>query len=1010
MNNQQNHFTTKKILTTRNIHLLKQCGTNFRNAQILVAINHRNQPEDLARALESVEVQTVFAKHKVQVVILDDHSSKNNVARLLKFADKPYITLLRAQCGSASQARNTILDWADEQMHVRWIARLDADDEFATVDSLEKSVQIGEQLGKSAILAGNQLSRNGSLDSSINFPKQIWLDNPEQFVSFVERFCTGQTQHELPSCNLVLANRSGIRYPNLQSAEDHWLVAMLLLLQPKEVALAPDNVYCNYSLNGVTTEQNKAHRIWTDTRQKLAFVVRKLFQIKKQGLVLLGYGMEGVVYENENEIIKEYHPWSIVDEDVARLTLLLKDKAIPIPSGTFEKVGKMWQFKSPRVLYKPVSKNIPYQKIKVFLIACYKGNIAPANIKRDNLMFHPCGDLHYIDIGKDLKPLSAGYFIDLSARLYAIGILGFSDYELARRSSSVPQDEILNNLDGFNAFYGDLITDLHPLNQLQSHIPEVKPIQSNTTLLIKACAQDADGLFEQISHIVTQLEYPKYFAEKILLIDLFEGPFLRQYAEPNLPAVIEQAKQLQKLGIIDKLISAPNSKDVIKETYNRWFNVSDVTETHTSRNAPLYNQIWAFDQINTQYVLQCDCDVLVGRKNWQHDFISDMLTELQKPDVHSVGFNIPKESEYFRPYFGKPGEFAPEVRFGMLDLHKFNQALPIQNAVINNQFTLTWHRAMQQHEKQSERLRSVRGGNPMTFYVHPNNIDKPFLRSGVVRDLIAQGKVPTKQQEAFDLVLDAIWKYQGRREEVVFLLKGRNTPYEKLTRCIESLCQQDDQDFGVIVIDDGSGLAHSGNYTRMLARLRDKTTLIRHVKHQGRMPNFLLAVNDICKHPNPMIAILDQDDFLMSTLVVSMLKQAKIKGHDLVNLPMFRPNKPLKLYQPDYNNSRKKHGANVWAHLRAFTKQCFMKIPLEHFKQANGQWFDCVTDYVTMLPLSELAINPIFLDFGYAYWHERDEYSFEYKTRQQTLLAELFNRPSLAQTNGILQREQALCE
>lgn len=1010
MNRQQNHFTTKKILTTRNIQQLKQCGANFLNAQILVAINHRNQPEVLVRALESVEMQTVFTKHNVQVVILDDHSSKNNVARLLKFADKPYITLLRAQCGSASQARNAILDWADEQMYVRWIARLDADDEFATVNSLEKSVQIGEQSGKSAILSGNQLIRNGALDPSINFPKPIWLDDPEQLVSFVERFCTGHTQHELPSCNLVLANRSGIRYPNLKSAEDHWLVAMLLLLQPKEVALAPDNVYCNYSLNGVTTEKNKAHRIWTDTRQKLAFVVKKLFQIKKQGLRLVGYGMEGIVYENESEIIKEYHPWSIVDKDVARLQPLLKSKAIPIPSGTFEKVGEMWQFKSPIILYKKVSKNIPYQKIKAFLIACYEGSIAPTNIKRDNLMFHPCGDLHYIDIGKDLKPLNAGYFIDLSARLYAIGILGFSDYELARRSSRAPQEEILNNLEGFNAFYADLITELHPVNQLQSNIPEIKPIQSNTTLLIKACAQDSEGLFEQICHIVTQLEYPKYFAEKILLIDLFEGPFLRQYAEPNLPVVIEQAKQLQKLGIIDKLIAAPNSKDVIKKTYNRWFNVNDVTETHTSRNAPLYNQIWAFDQIDTQYVLQCDCDVLVGRKNWQHDFISDMLTELQKPDVHSVGFNIPKESEYFRPYFGKPGEFAPEVRFGMLDLHKFNQALPIQNAVINNQFTLTWHRAMQQHEKQSERLRSVRGGNPMTFYVHPNNIDKPFLRSGVVRDLIAQGKVPTKQQEAFDLAPDAIWQYQGRSEEVVFLLKGRNTSYEKLTRCIESLCQQDDQDFGVIVIDDGSSLAHSGNYTRILAKLRDKTTLIRHVKHQGRMPNFLLAVNDICKHLNPMIAILDQDDFLMSKQVVSMLKQAKINGHDLVNLPMFRPNKPLKLYQPDYNNSRKKHGANVWAHLRAYTKQCFMKIPLEHFKQANGQWFDCVTDYVTMLPLSELAISPIFLDFGYVYWHERDEYSFEYKMHQQALLAELFNKPSLAQTNAILQREQVLYE
>jgi len=996
----QAHTSVKLVLTSRNINILKTCTSTYRKAPILVAINHRNQSQKIVQALASVEAQSAFSEQQVQVVILDDHSDEASVKRLLILADKPYVTLIRAQCGSAAQARNAILDWADEQMFVRWVARLDADDEFATIDSLRECIELGELLGKSVVLAGNQLNINGCLEPSVNYPLQEWVEDPEKLVTFIDRFCHGQEQHELPSCNLVLANRAGIRYPSLKSAEDHWLVAMLLLLQPNQVALAIKTIYCNYSLNGNTTRKNKTNNVWFETRHKLAFVAKKIYETQSLGATLLGFGMEGVVYESGSIIIKEFYPWGLMLEDVKRLAPFIQNPALPIVQGSFKQQGLAWFFCSENIRYKSVAKTISYQKIKQFLVACYIGGIAPTNIKRDNLMYHPNGDLHYIDIGKDLKTLSTGYFIDLSARLYAIGVLGFSDHELARRPTSIPQEDSLASLDGFKEFYSELITQLHPLFEEYPPSLSTQEQHNDTTLLIKSCAQDADGFYEQICHIVTQLEYPKRFAKKLLLIDLFNGPFLRQYARPNLTSVLEQAKRLEAEGVIDQVISAPSTTEEILKTYNNWFNTIDVKETHTTSNAPLYNQIWAFEQIETRYVLQCDCDVLIGRQDWLHDFVADMHCELQKPEVHSVGFNIPKSTGTFLPYFGEPGQFAPEVRFGMLDLHKYKRALPIINPVVEGRFQLTWHRAMQQHEKQSSYLRSVRGGNPKTFYVHPSNIDKSFLRSGVIRDLISQGKVPLQQQEAFDLVTHVKWQYECRSEEVVFLVKGKNTSYPKLARCIESLSAQKDQGFGVIVIDDGSSLVHSWCYPKLMSKLSDKMTLIRHAKHHGRMPNFLQAIYDVCDNPNTLIAVLDQDDFLMSSEVVHTLKQARRKGHDVVQLPMFRPNKPLKLYQPDYVNSRQKHGANVWAHLRAFTKECFMKIPVHAFKQPNGQWFDCVTDYATMLPLCEVAKNPGFIDTGYAYWHERDAYPSDYKQHQNKLLADLFTREKVSMRNG----------
>lgn len=962
----------------------------------MVAICHRNQVEALTCALESVEQQSMFQQGLLQVAVLDDCSDASQVAKLQVFAAKPYVTLLRADCGNASQARNTLLDWADQQCSVQWIARLDADDLFAHEYSVSDLIALAVKHNKKAALGGNQLKLNGRFLHSNNHPNADWLHSTSSFVEFIEEFCSGRSLNELPSCNLILANQAGFRYPNIKSAEDHWLVASLIMLAPELLVIDSVGLYSIYHLNGSTTADNKISTSWHSSRKKLAHVFRQLHNIKCGEYQLLGFGMEGVVYQTIETTIKAFHPWGMSDAEAHRLSQLCSQSGVPIPQGEFRKQSERWYFYSPTVAYLPVSRTISLDKIKQFLCACYRGGIAPLNIKRTNLMFHPNGELHYIDIGKDIVALTSPFFMDLTARLYAIGVLGYSDYEMVRRPSNAKQEHELQKLNGFEQFYAELIRELHPAMDTQAYCEPAVPKEASTTLLMKVCAQDAENLYEQICHIVTQLEYPIRFAEKVLLIDSYPGPFLRQYASPDLQSVVAQAHLLRQHGIIDSFLISPNEQQQVIDTYRKWFGRTDITTTHTIKNAPLFPQIWAFDQIKTRYVLQCDCDVLIGRKRWQHNYLKDMLNELAKPNTHSVGFNIPKQGEAFLPYFGEPGQFAPEVRFGLLDLHKFNAVLPLQNPVAEGHFCLTWHRAMQQFEKNSGQLKSVRGGNPDSFYVHPNNVDKSSLLTGRIRDLIAQGIVPLAQQEAFDLVAQASWCYPKRTEAVIFLLKGCNTPHAKLQRCLNSLCQQTDQDFGVILIDDASSIWHSGCYSRLLEKLKDQTTLVRHVTHQGRLPNFITAINDLCQNPQSIIAILDQDDALMDPDVVSRLKQAQQQGHDLIQMPMFRPNKPLKIYQPDYLDSRYKHGANVWAHLRAFSKACFDSIPKSYFQRESGQWFDTITDYATMLPLSEVAKSPVFLAGPYAYWHQRDEYSQSHKVYQQQLLQEVFAKPALS--------------
>ncbi|HEJ2467797.1 TPA: glycosyltransferase family 2 protein [Vibrio cholerae] len=986
-----------EILCDRNVTLVHSSAVEFKNAEVVIAIAHKNQAQALCNALKSCLQQSLVQQCIARILVLDDSSDAAWSTETEALLHHPAVTLLKAECGSPARARNLLLDWADTQPKLQWIARLDADDELFATNSLEGlwcSV-CGTQ--KKAAIGSNKLRKDGRILPSDNIANAQELTDHFNLAGFIEYFASGKQQRELPSCNLLLRTQLGIRYPNIRSAEDHWLVTRLLMLHPNDVAVCPYPIYAIYSLDGDDTKQNKSNLAWRDQRNRLAYVARTWSTLLSTNRYILGIGMEGAVWLQHNQVYKEFYPWAITDIEVQDLRSLLADKDVPIPKLTWRKCDGLWQYNTAYESSTPPGDKIDEQVIVNYLTKLYQAGISTLNIKRDNLIITPKGELQYIDVGKDIRPLTSSYFRDMCARLYSIGILGNSDEELVRRKSWRRQDDALKALPGFEQFYNKLIVQLHPqcIELSSPPLPKASFKSKAVTLMIKACGQDAKVFTEQVAHIVTQLSYPVTFAKVILLIDPYQGEFLRQYAKANLASVIEQAETLKEQGLIDTILIAPSEPSIIMATYEKWFGHKGCTETHTPKNAPLFPQVWGFDQVETTYVLQCDLDVLVGRRNWQHDYIADMIYACEPKDVLAVGFNIPKSSPCFNPYHGSPGEFAPEVRFGLLDLRRIKDQLPIDNPPAGNRLTLTWHRALQAAMKQRG-LRALRGGDPQSYYVHPSNEHKHLLELSVARDLIAQGVEPREQHEQFDWVPGTHWKYQQRHEPIVFLLKGKLTEHTLLKRCLDSLRSQTNQNFGVILIDDASGAVHNWCYPMLLDELQSKTTLIRHCVNQGRMPNFLLAINEICQDPNTLVAVLDQDDCLMQTCIVDALLAAKQQGADLIQMPMFRPNKPLNLYRPDYTYPRLAGGANVWSHLRVFTKALFEQVPEDYFKRADhSDWFNIVTDYVTMLPMAELAKKSVYLDSGYAYWHLRQNSSHDNRQQEDKLISELLSKPSL---------------
>ena len=984
----------KPVLSGRSVELVSAPDTAAWDAEIVITVAHHDQSVSLTHALKSALSQTVVESGRAAVLVLDDSSSPDWIHSVSSQLAHVSVILISARCGSAARARNCLLDYVDNHFsQARWVARLDADDSFASARSVEALCNNGDSDGSLFVIGSNNLLQYGKLMEEANLADSTVLKDRDLLKDYIVNFCEGRTSFELPSCNLVLSTHLGVRYPNIKSAEDHWLVAMLLMFRTEHASVVREPIYANYSINGRTTRQNLSSADWKEQRMRLAEAAVHWHQATNTSERFLGAGQEGVVCREGNYIVKKFYSWALSNEDALGLAYLEGLNANCLPSVSFYKLDGSWHCRYPDEDLRPLKGPCSLGIVKEYLRELYTLGLTTNNVKRDNLKLNAKSGLVYTDIGKDITPLTSSKFLDMCARVYSVCVLDNADEEWVRRPSTIPQDEALHQLSGFAEFYLSVIEEHHPLVLTSVHDNSEKSECRSVSLLVKACAQDWAFLNEQMIHIVTQLSQPVGFAEVILLIDSYEGPFLRQYAEPDLQSTLDIAKDLKRQGVVDRHLTGPLDNSSIKSVYAQWFGNSDIRKTHTTTGAPLFSQLWGFEQISTRYVLQCDIDVLVGRKDYQHDFLADMLFALQRQDVLGVGFNIPKANDGFREYEAPVDGYVPEVRFGLLDLQRIRKLQPINNPVSGDRFTKAWHRALERAQ-QVHGYRSLRGGDSRSFYIHPKNEDKNPERLHAIRNIVANGTYPRSQAECFDLVEDAEWQYPVRRESIVLLLKGRNTPEPLLRRCVHSLTAQTDQEFGVIFIDDASDAVSRLNHPQILTPLLSRLTVINRQKRAGRIPNFIQAIEDVCIVPDTLIVVVDQDDALMRDDVIASLRQALATGADLIQMPMFRPNKPTKLYQPEYTDVRKCHGNNVWSHLRAFKKKLFERVPKSYF-QINAEWVEETTDYATMVPMAELATKPVYLDQGYAYYHQRNDYSETRKLRQKETLAAILSQPPL---------------
>ena len=180
---------------------------------------------------------------------------------------------------------------------------------------------------------------------------------------------------------------------------------------------------------------------------------------------------------------------------------------------------------------------------------------------------------------------------------------------------------------------------------------------------------------------VDQLETPVPFVEKVVVVDSFDGPFARQYDDPEPDAHRAAMERLLAGGVVDRVVYAPQDPAIIRATYRKWFG-AETGATHSANGQQLFATLYGFESCSGDYVLQVDSDLLIARHDHYHDYLGEMVDVFRTdPQALFVPLSIcsPKVVPY--THEGSNGDWRVEVRGCLFDRRRIETVLPVPNEV-----------------------------------------------------------------------------------------------------------------------------------------------------------------------------------------------------------------------------------------------------------------------------------------------------------------------------------------
>ena len=244
--------------------------TNNKSIQyIAVGIAMHNSEKTIRRCLLSVLGQRNLNRELI-IVLANDASTDSWEKETRDLLQDKRIHILNLNNHDVVKTRNDINSFITQNFRdIALIGRLDADDEYADEFVLSEIEKILDSKNPDAILAGNYLRQNGNVIERRNVADKR-LKNRDYVLKRLKQMSEGVPEGELPSCNLFVKPEFLLPYPDVESGEDHALLAHYLMNQEKYNIFFAENLLLTiYNLDGVTTQNKKKSKSYVNCRKEL---------------------------------------------------------------------------------------------------------------------------------------------------------------------------------------------------------------------------------------------------------------------------------------------------------------------------------------------------------------------------------------------------------------------------------------------------------------------------------------------------------------------------------------------------------------------------------------------------------------------------------------------------------------------------------------------------------------------------------------------------------------------
>ncbi len=718
----------------------------------------------------------------------------------------------------------------------------------------------------------------------------------------------------------------------------------------------------------------------------------------KQDYHYLGEGFSGIVFHDGFHVYKVHIPLASDSYGESDGISFLRSKLDVFKESIHFYELEMFEIDGIQVLKYRYDEGETVNRISEkdfigFLAECWKKKIIPKSITKEKNFIRVNGLLKFIDY--EILPYNDNLFLNCAARAFIyLKYPDLSEEQYNRIKRSIINNFDIEELDGFDRFLNKVLNyisfgdESEPNYDSISNSEEI-PIETNkqeksvrnTTLLIKACPQDSDTIYQQVRHIIKQLSSPDGFFEKVIAIDTKEKDFLREFTkEGTLDDLYRELNRLIDEKIIDYFIELPF--DRIESTNQNWFGIT-TNETHTVSNIPVTPQVYAFEQVKGDFILQMDCDVLIGRHDIKHSYLSDMIKALnENENAVSVGFNIPKAQDVgFVDYHAPPGGYKPEVRFCLIHKERLLKSRPWPNELVNDKLKYSWYQSLYNHQKDTG-LVSLRGGDSRSYYIHPQNYRKTCKYNlSILMDRIEKNIIPDLQREHFDVEGSLYdWAIPKRSERIViFSILEKDDGLERFFRFFQSILNQHLDDFGVLIINNDQDPEKDRILWNFLKK-QNKVTYIHNKFKMRNTQNIYLGLHYFADNPDSIIVLANvRDYFLGNVAIKEIVERMNIYNADALigkqintthieDLGLFRVNfmKPR-----DFNS-------NIHHNPKAFRKRLFdslnlydIKVEKDSTKTSNNfekmskkyDWIDDSENSVLFSQIVEISNNPIRFDY-----------------------------------------------